>query len=74
MLTLVNIRVSVLHTVLQYKRSNSLCIVDMYVNLFYKVVGDCGAGTRFEEWIVGRVHRRADCDLMKRKEELMNIN
>lgn len=37
--TLLNIRVSVLHTVLQYKRSNSLCIVDMYVNLFYKVVG-----------------------------------
>ncbi len=38
-LTLLNIRVSVLHTVLQYKGSNSLCIADTAVTLFYKVVG-----------------------------------
>lgn len=37
-LTLLNIRVSVLHTVLQYKGSNSLCIADTDVTLFYKVV------------------------------------
>ncbi len=70
-LTLLNIRVSVLHTVLQYKGSNSLCIADTAVTLFYKVVGIVAER---DLWIVGGVHRRAGCDLMKAKAELMNIN
>lgn len=72
-LTLLNIRVSVLHTVFQYKGSNSLCIADTDVTLFYKVVWTV-AERCFEEWIVGEMHRRAGCDLMREKAELMNIN